>query len=462
MMNITPNDEVAPRVTVNKPSTTLGEAVSSFYLNITTIAEAAACSFNVTHTNSTSNSDVMANHTQYSGTISTVNGVTYCIYQASRPVAFKNANYSLRVNVTDSAGNSNVTVVYFNVSDNTNPKVYFENTSTSNVSVTSTGATTIINSNEYINATVRYGSSTSLGSTSTDNTFDSKVQTIVIGGLTENTQYYYNFTVCDYAGNCVDNNTLFTFTTSDEEDSSGSSSSSSGSAGGATVPTADKETVSKQWATVAADENIKWDISNDKIAVRAVLFETLDSYSNVGLDVSSIDKPTSLTAPSGLTYQYLDIDSSNLPTAGIKSAKIQFRIPFTWFNTNNVKRNTVELLRYNSGWKVLATKEIKADSNYAYYEATTPGFSYFVIRGKVTEVSDEEVLEEEDETAEVTTDVPVDEEVEEEAEAGNLAWLWWTLAIVIVLIAAVVAYVVMTKKEDSGEEPKEESKEEKK
>jgi hypothetical protein len=36
-------------------------------------------------------------------------------------------------------------------------------------------------------------------------------------------------------------------------------------------------------------------------------------------------------------------------------------------------------MRYSSGWKELATKRIGADANFFYYEAQTPGFSYYAI-----------------------------------------------------------------------------------
>ncbi len=263
----------------------------------------------------------------------------------------------------------------------------------------------------------------------------------------------YNVTASDV--NFI--NVSLTFTESSSDDSSSSSSSSGSSGSGTVPPSADDGTfaeVSRQWSAISKDEETTFAVNKDKIAVQSVVFKTTDTYTNVGMDVKSLAKPSSVSAPSNEVFQYLEIDTSNLPDSGIASATIEFKVPFSWFNENNVKRNTVKLLRYTTKWVELDTKEVRTDSSSAYFEATTPGFSFFVITGEKTEEeaedtsedSGEDTVEDEETPQEETTEEVADDE---DAQRGAGSWLKW-LFLILVIIGVVVYFVFASIKKKQG------------
>ncbi len=91
------------------------------------------------------------------------------------------------------------------------------------------------------------------------------------------------------------------------------------------------------------------------------------------------DSPTTVS-PAGEIYQYLEIDTSNLPSADIATAIIEFKVPKTWFTENSANKESVKLKRYvSNGWHDLTTTYTKAEGDYYYYSANTPGFSFFAI-----------------------------------------------------------------------------------
>jgi PGF-pre-PGF domain-containing protein len=200
------------------------------------------------------------------------------------------------------------------------------------------------------------------------------------------------------------------------------------------------------WGTVEAGKATTWDLTNTQIAVKSIVFTPATAGTNSGLDVASLTKPSSLSAPVGKTvFQYLKMTASSL---SVSTAKITFRIPLSWFNQNNVKRDTIKLLRYTSSWTELSTKETKTDASYAYYEATTPGFSYFAIVGTPTAVTTTETPTTETPTTETpTTETPTTETPttgtpeDETVKKKSLAWLFWVVLILIIIVIAVFIFI---------------------
>ena len=227
--------------------------------------------------------------------------------------------------------------------------------------------------------------------------------------------------------------------TTNTTDTDSSSSSSTTTPSITTTPTK----VSKKWNTIIAGEETTMNIANDAIPLLAIVFTTLNNYDNVELEVSTTTLPVNIPSPSGTIYQILDIDSSNLPEAGIDEAKIKFKIPLIWFEDNDLDPFTVRLMRYNNGWQELETTITNEDSTYIYFESITPGFSYFVITAEKKIESAETTTEET--TAETTTEETTAEETQEEDPKSSLAWLWWTLAIVVIA-AAITIYLTKSKR----------------
>jgi len=271
--------------------------------------------------------------------------------------------------------------------------------------------------------------------------------------------YIFAVTTLDDAGNANEtlsfsnlHNLTLTYVAPSEEDSS--SSSSSGGGGGSTTPlntvqldanTFDKG--AKTWATVSGSTPVTWNLSRDKIAIRSVTLTTSTTFTNVNLEISS-KKAVSVSEPPKFVYQYLEI-KSGLPESGLSSATLRFRMPLSWFTTNKIDRDSVRLLRYSNGWMELSTKEISSDSGFAYYEATTPGFSFFAIVGikpaaksaSVNETVQQEVP---------SGDAQKEESVEEESvpEKPSLSWLWWTIAALAMVGIGVYLFITHQKGEE--------------
>ncbi len=88
----------------------------------------------------------------------------------------------------------------------------------------------------------------------------------------------------------------------------------------------------------------------------------------------------------GRIFKVMEIKMSS--TINLKEAKLQFKIPKSWFTENQVDKDTVSLSRLvGETWVVLETSYKTSDASNEYFEATTPGFSLFAITGEKTVVS---------------------------------------------------------------------------
>jgi PGF-pre-PGF domain-containing protein len=258
--------------------------------------------------------------------------------------------------------------------------------------------------------------------------------------------------------------------TNTSSSSTTTSSSSSSTTTPTTTPTDVIAKVSKAWSVLSADAETKMNVLNEKIPFEAVTFTLNAKSNNPSIDVSSINKPSTLATAPGAAYSYLKIDTKNLDDTLIKNAKVQFKVKLSWFTENNVKRNTIKLYRYTTTWTALETKELTVDNTYAYFEATLPGFSYFAISGIKTETAEESAPE-------VSTDEGTslgsgqnhtageagkDEKKGEQKQIQLSSTLWLWIGAAAVIIIALAIFFFMGKREVSVSEGKEEVKEQEK
>ena len=93
------------------------------------------------------------------------------------------------------------------------------------------------------------------------------------------------------------------------------------------------------------------------------------------------DKSNNIIEPDKTVYMYIDIES-NLETADISEVIISFKVEQSWFEDNNIDKETVLFIRSdNNNWQEFTTVMTDQDSNYVYYESIIPGFSTFAIVG---------------------------------------------------------------------------------
>ncbi len=221
-------------------------------------------------------------------------------------------------------------------------------------------------------------------------------------------------------------------------------STTGGTTGGlSTLSTAKGISVTHMWNVIKPSIPSSMSITNDDIAFRKVVFTVTEESQNVRMEITSLaEKPETTVEIIEPVFQYLEVDTTNLDDVNIKSAKISFEIKKSWLNGNN--KESVRLLRFSDGkWNELTTELTNEDGTYVYYEATTPGFSYFAIVSKkiaeepvetvpTEEVEEEVEVEEEEEAAPETK--PIEAPVTEEGMKG------WFIVIVLVVIGVAAYY----------------------
>jgi len=365
------NDTTAPTVNVTTP-TQNASGISMFEPNITVSADAITCLSSVNGT--------VANVTM-------TKSENICKGQTER---FKNLNvaeggYTFTFTVTDSSGNINRYVWRFNVSDNTAPNTPNSSRVTS-VDVTSSGATVNLGGfNESVNATVQAAPNVTGTFTVTQQTDFNTTQAVSITGLSANTKYHFNVTVCDFNGNCARNGTDLSFTTSAAAAAAAAEAAAAAGAagGGAAAPSAVEASAGRQWDSLAAGSSGVLTINNEKIAVTGVIVDVKNAVTNPSITVESLSSNPLSTSAAAKVYQYLQLRKSNIADLDASKITINFRVPKSWLTSNSVAESDIVLWRYSGGsWNRLDTKLVSSDGSYARYEAITPGFSTFAIGNK--------------------------------------------------------------------------------
>lgn len=168
---------------------------------------------------------------------------------------------------------------------------------------------------------------------------------------------------------------------------------STGGGGGSTATVASKSTI---WGSVSSGDSLTMSISNSDISVSDIEINVLNDLSNAKLKVEEVNyMPGSIESLEGPIYQFLFFTLTNMDDSDIQNAVIDFSIPNKWLNDNDVDSSEITLMRFNDGgWDELLTIITSSDSVNVYFEAVTPGFSYFAI-GKKSENIAEETVEEE-------------------------------------------------------------------
>ena len=99
-------------------------------------------------------------------------------------------------------------------------------------------------------------------------------------------------------------------------------------------------------------------------------------------------KPGSITSdpPAGVLYKYVNVfvGTSGWSEGKLSSSVINFQVPASWFNENNIDPASVTLYRHHDGeWQSLTTTRAGPAGEYYQYSSPTPGFSTFMILGQV-------------------------------------------------------------------------------
>ena len=131
--------------------------------------------------------------------------------------------------------------------------------------------------------------------------------------------------------------------------------------------------------------------NTEETGIDSISFTAIANLTNVKISVAKLkDKPGDLNElPTDvISYLYLNLELTgndiDLTSEDMESIKIKFKVEKSWLEDNKIEKSSIKLLRYVNGWEILTTTLDSEDSNYVYYEATTPGFSTFAIVGTPT------------------------------------------------------------------------------
>jgi len=153
----------------------------------------------------------------------------------------------------------------------------------------------------------------------------------------------------------------------------------------APAPTPVSGTTATITLSVVANTPATVDITAQAPASSLTTVEILTNQSipSVQLTTSEYsENPTSTPLPSTVTpVSYVKIET-NIPSGAVTQATIKFRVPKSTISLLSLDPSSVQLYRLDTTWSALSTTVVGQDGNYYYYEAVSPGFSYFAIAGK--------------------------------------------------------------------------------
>lgn len=226
-----------------------------------------------------------------------------------------------------------------------------------------------------------------------------------------------------------------------ETTTSTTDSGTSSTSGGATEATV---TETRTFSNIAADSENTYRVSKaDSIGVDALIFTTTEALENVKVAVTKLaEKPSSVSqTPEGGVYRYFEIDAPKL-VGKLKEARIQFIVTTKWMEDNDYEPEHIRLARFADGsWRELTTSIINEETSKVYYEAISPGFSYFAI---IAKKSAEEEAPASNVTAPAETpiapELPPTTPAEEAKESSIVKTLFIVIGILVVLFLAVLGY----------------------
>ncbi len=372
-------DNTAPTVSVVSPVTsTWYDENFTVSVNVTETNDISSVSYRVlnsTGSNVTGWKSLTLNSSLYNGTFDII----------SQDDA---ANYTFEFNATDNFGNSNSTVNLSGVHiDDTNPAI----NSLAVSSVSSSGGTLTVNSTDL---TAGVSNCTYADAGSGSLTLSSGLYTATLSSLSASTSYTVNVTCTDLAGNIQSNTTTFTTSAA-----SSSSSSSSSSGGGGSSSTQRSTYVTNTWYNIEEGATETVTVDSEYIGVTEVEFTVNKEVWGGWLKVKLLDDedvPSSVNDIGKETFQYLTFTTgTTLGDDVISGATVSFKVEISWLEDLDLGKQDVALYRYvDDAWVNLDTGFVGENGDYYYYQATTPGFSYFAIAEGESLVEEVDVVEE--------------------------------------------------------------------
>ena len=209
-------------------------------------------------------------------------------------------------------------------------------------------------------------------------------------GLTSDTNYIIGTHTVDTSGNVNEtwvNDTVRTEPSPDTTPTPPSGGSGGGGGGMSDEPENVEETVFLR-IYLRAGDSATYNFNNTLTSVEVTPDRT---YGLVAAKIEVLfGQPSSITTdpPAGELFKYVNVfvGTSGWSEGKFSSSVINFEIPASWFEENNIGPATVTLYRNHYGeWQALETTMTRQTGGNYQYSSPTPGFSTFVILGQVKE-----------------------------------------------------------------------------
>ncbi|WP_292372030.1 PGF-pre-PGF domain-containing protein [Methanosarcina sp. UBA411] len=220
-----------------------------------------------------------------------------------------------------------------------------------------------------------------------------------------------------------------TITVNEEEEEHHSSGGSGGSGGGSPEPARNIEVKELSQAFVTNGNPIKFDFTNNATCVVSVSFDAKKTVGKTTTIVEQLKNKSTLTSnlTEGEVYKYFNVwvgNSGFASSDNIENPAICFKVEKSWIQDNKIDQASVLLNRYsNKIWEQLPVSLSGEDSEYLYFTANVPGYTYFAITGK-SDLSHEGIItkiqpEDSDNTEDIkNSGSEINTEPEEEKKTG--------------------------------------------
>ena len=174
------------------------------------------------------------------------------------------------------------------------------------------------------------------------------------------------------------------------------STTPSGTTGAMTggAPSMTRVTLARGNANITVPSIAAWKMANvtitktEDIAFRQINISVLNSVNNIKIVITKISRlPTSISHEiSGKVYHLIEVLKENISDTDINKVFINFAVNKSWLIENGIDKTNISLYRWENKWRELETNYINEDSSEVFYQAESPGLSYFLIGTKSGEI----------------------------------------------------------------------------
>ncbi|MBU0757598.1 MAG: PGF-pre-PGF domain-containing protein [Nanoarchaeota archaeon] len=358
------NDTVAPTISISSP--VASEVLSNGYDNYLTLTvnENSFCYYKFSTDPS---------YTIFSASA----GTSFQKRFNSENDAWVDASHTFNILCNDTYGNSNTDSVSFTVNDTTAPTItsssFYEESASAEIDITTNEPTQC----RYNQSNVAFSLMTA---------YVQNASYIFVHSDTVDTEGMHYIKCQDMGGNEVATSMDIDFTSTTNlrnDDDEGNT----GGAGGDSE-TAGPSSITRLWQSMPTGTQTMT-ISSEELIITKLTFSVLEDITKtVSITVSQvISLSSSMPELDNLLYKYARITTGNLPDSIIENVKIRFKVKDSWIKENNIDISSIKLNRYTGKWDLLPTSLTDTDSKYFYFEATSPGFSYFGVNAKAKPTS---------------------------------------------------------------------------